>query len=71
MALGRWSLSLVAVVGVVTTIVAAAVIWLLFTDPVATSDVVHKAVAQGDVAPLLQALGSVITGALRGIFKYL
>jgi hypothetical protein len=71
MAAGRWSLSLVAVVGVFTTIVAAAVIWLLFTDPVNTSEVVHKAVAQGDVEPLMQALGTVIVGALRGLFGYL
>ena len=71
MAAGRWSLSLVAMVGVLTTIVAVAVIWLLFTDPVNTSDVVHKAVANGDVAPLMQALGNVIAGALRGLFKYL
>ena len=54
----RWSLSLVAVIGVTAALIAGATIWLLLTDPVTGADVMQKAVKQGDVAPLVQALGA-------------
>jgi hypothetical protein len=71
MAGSRWSLSLVAAIGVTAALVAGATIWLLLTDPVTGADVMQKAVKQGDVAPLVQALGAVLFGALKGLFKYL
>ena len=63
----RWSVSLVAVIGLLAATVAGATIWLLFTDPVT----VANAVSTGDVAPVVQAIGAVIFDALRGLFKFL
>jgi len=67
---GRWSVSLVAIVGIVAATIAAATIWLLLTDPVRGADSV-AAISTGDVAPFMQAIGSVIVDALRALFKYL
>jgi hypothetical protein len=63
----RWSVSLVAVVGLLAATLAGATIWILFTDPVT----VASAVSTGDVSPVMQAIGTVILDALRGLFKYL
>jgi hypothetical protein len=63
----RWSVSLVAVVGLLAATIAGATIWILFTDPVT----VANAVSTGDVSPVMQAIGAVILDALRGLFKYL
>lgn len=54
-------------IGVLAATIAGATIWLLITDPVTVSD----AVAKGDVSPIINALGGVLMGALRGIFGYL
>jgi hypothetical protein len=67
MSLRRWSVSLVAIIGLFAATVAGATLWLLFTDPVTLAD----RVATGEVGPLMEAIGSVIVGALRGLFKYL
>ena len=67
MSVARWSMSLVAVIGLLAATLASATIWLLFTDPVT----VANSVSTGDVAPVMQALGAVIVDALRGLFKYL
>jgi hypothetical protein len=66
----RFSISLVATLGVVAAAIAAATIWLLLTDPVRGADAA-SALVQGDVSPLMQAIGSVIYDALKGLFKYL
>lgn len=63
----RWGMSLVAMIGVLAATIAGATIWLLITDPVTVS----TAVSKGDVSPIINALGGVLMGALRGIFKYL
>ena len=63
----RWSVSLVAIIGVVAAMLAAATIWLLVTDPVTVS----TAVSTGDVDPFMRAIGSVLYDALRGLFGYL
>jgi hypothetical protein len=60
-------MSMVAMIGVLAATIAGATIWLLITDPVTVSD----AVAKGDVSPIINALGGVLMGALRGIFGYL
>jgi hypothetical protein len=49
---------------------AAATVWLLFTQPVTVADAVSK-MSEGDVGPAMQAIGSVIAEALKGLFKYL
>ena len=63
----RWSVSLVAIIGAFAATVAGAIVWLLFTDPVT----VANSVSSGDVGPVVQAIGTVIVNALRGLFKYL
>ena len=66
----RFSVSLVALIGLMAATVAAATIWLLLTDPVRTADAAGE-LATGNVSPFVEALGSVIYGALQGLFKYL
>jgi hypothetical protein len=67
MSLGRWSVSLVAVIGLVAATIAGAAIWLIATDPVT----VANAVSTGDVTPIMRAIGEVIFDAIRGLFRYL
>ena len=67
MAFARWGLSLVGVIGLGALAIAAAVIWLAFTNPVT----VANAVSTGDLAPVVAAIGQVIANALRGLFRYL
>ena len=70
MRLGRWSVSLAAMVGLMASTIAAAVIWLLITDPVQTANDASR-LASGEVTPIMRAIGSVIYDALKGLFKYL
>ena len=70
MSLGRWSVSLAAMIGLLAATVAAAIIWLLITDPINTADAASK-VATGEVSPIVKAIGSAIFDALKGLFKYL
>ncbi len=67
----RWSISLIAMVGIVAATLAGATIWLLITDPVGGADVVSTAISSGDVGPFMRAIGTVIYEALRGLFGYL
>jgi multidrug resistance efflux pump len=67
MSLMRLSLSFVGVMGVLAATIAAALIWLLITDPVTVAD----AVSQGDVSPLISALGTLIYDSLKDILGYL
>ncbi len=67
MSAARLSLSLVGVVGIMAVALAGATIWLLVTQPVTVAD----AVAQGEVSPLVKALGAALYEALRGLLKYL
>ena len=67
MNLARWSVSLIAIVGLLAATFAGATIWLILTDPVT----VANAVSTGDVSPVMNAIGAVIYDALRGVFKYL
>jgi len=71
MSFGRWSVSLIAAIGVAAASVAAATIWLLLTDPVGSREAMDVVVQRGDVTPLLQALANVIYDALKGLFGYL
>jgi len=70
MSVARWSVSLMGIIGLVAATMAAATVWLLLTDPVTVADSVSR-LSQGEVAPAMEALGSVIMDALKGIFKYL
>jgi hypothetical protein len=71
MSFGRWSVSLIAAIGIAAASVAAATIWLLLTDPVGSREMMDVVVQRGDVTPLLQALANVIYDALKGLFGYL
>ena len=71
MSVARWSVSLVAAIGGLAATLAAATIWLLVTDPVGGAEVVSQTIATGDVTPFIKAIGSVLVGALRDLFKYL
>jgi len=63
----RFSLSLMGAVGVMAAALSGATIWLLVTEPVTVAD----AVAQGEISPVVRALGAAILEALQGLFKYL
>jgi len=67
MGLARVSVSLFATIGIISTILAGATIWLLLTDPVTVAD----AVSQGNVSPLVSELASALLAAFRGLLKYL
>ena len=65
--MGRWSVSLVAVIGMLAATIAGAAIWLMVTDPVT----VANAVSDGAMLPIMEAIGAVIFDALKGLFRYL
>jgi hypothetical protein len=67
MSLGRLSLSLFGVVGVLAATLAGATIWLLLTDPVTVAD----AVSEGEVTPLVKALAGLLYDTFRDLLKYL
>ena len=67
MGLMRLSLSFVGVVGVLAATIAAALIWLLITDPVS----VAETFTTGDVSPIVRALGTAIYDALKDVLGYL
>ena len=55
------------VIGALALIVAAAVIWLLLTDPVTVATTLET----GDVSPLVRQLADVIFTAISGLLSYL
>ncbi len=67
MALQRLSVSLFALVAIVSIALAAATIWLFLTNPVT----VATAVNSGEISPLVRNLAQVIYQALAGILRYL
>jgi hypothetical protein len=67
----RWSVSLIAIIGLVAATLAGATIWLLVTDPVRGGVAVSSAMSSGDVLPFMRAIGSVLYDALQGLFGYL
>jgi hypothetical protein len=71
MTLSRWSVSVVAVIGILAATLAGATIWLLLTDPVGGAEIVSQAISTGDAMPFVRALSSVLVDALRDLFKYL
>lgn len=63
----RLSVSLSAGIAGVAAIFAAALIWLLLSDPVTVAD----AVETGEIAPLFTLLASVIYQAFLNLLDYL
>ena len=66
----RYSVSLVAIIGIMAATIAGATIWLLLTDPISSANAAD-ALVKGPVSPFVAAVGSVLYDALRGLFKYL
>ena len=66
MSLTRIGISLAAVVGLLAATLAAATIWLLFTDPVTVVDAVSE-----ENGTLLRQLADVIFQAILQIARYL
>lgn len=63
----RLSVSLSAGVAIIAAIFAAALIWLLLSDPLTVAD----AVETGEIAPLFQEIAAVIYQALLTLLDYL
>jgi len=59
--------SVAMLIGVLASVVAAATIWLLLTDPIT----VATAVETGEVSPLVRQLADVIYNAIVGLLDYL
>jgi hypothetical protein len=59
--------SVAVLIGAIATVIAAATIWLLLTDPVAVATVVET----GEVSPLVRQLADVIYSAIVGLLDYL
>lgn len=67
MSFARFSISLFGAAAAMAATLAAATIWLLLTDPITVAD----AVKDGQVTPLVRALGAVLYDAFRGLLKYI
>jgi hypothetical protein len=63
----RLSVSLSAGVAIVAAIFAAALIWLLLSDPLTVAD----AVETGEIGPLFREIAAVIYQALLTLLDYL
>lgn len=63
----RLSVSLSAGVALLAAVFAAALIWLLLSDPVTVAD----AVETGEIAPLFRQIAAVIYQALLTLLDYL
>ena len=67
MSFSGYGISRIGIVGLLAATLAAATIWLLFTDPVTVAD----AVSGQDVTPVVRELAVIIFEALRGLLRYL
>jgi hypothetical protein len=63
----RLSISLSAGVAAIAAVFAAALIWLLLSDPVTVAD----AVETGEIAPLFKEIAAVMYEALLWLLDYL
>lgn len=65
--MGRFSLSLVAFIAILSALIAAAIIWLVLTQPVTVVDAVNE----GDVTPVVRDLAKALYDAVVSLLKYL
>ena len=65
--LARVGMSVIGVAGVVAAILAAAMIWLVFTEPVTVAD----AVREQSVSPVVRELADLIYTALRRLLRFI
>lgn len=59
--------SIAVLLGAGASVIAAAIIWLVLTDPVAVATVVES----GEVSPLVRRIADVLFSALSGLLDYL
>ena len=67
MSLARLGLSVAGVAAVIAVTLAAAIFWLLLTDPVTVADTLND----GEVTPFVRAVAGVLYDAFKGILRYL
>ena len=63
----RWSIGLIAAIGLAASVLASATTWLLVTDPVTVS----RAISAGDAEVLLRLVGTAIIDIVRILVGYL
>lgn len=63
----RWSVGLIAAIGLTASVLASLTIWLLLTDPVTASN----AFSTGDAEVLLRVIGTALIDILRILAGYL
>ena len=71
MSVVRWSVSLVAIIGLMAATIAGATIWLLADRSRPRGRGQRQAASGRTSARSCAAIGDVIVGALQGLFKYL
>jgi hypothetical protein len=64
---GRAGLGALGMIAVLAAVLAAAMIWLVLTDPVTVANSVND----GDVTPLVRELASVMYEAFKSLLRYL
>lgn len=67
MSIARFGMSVVGIAGLLAAVLAAATIWLLFTEPVTVAD----AVTDGNVTPLVRELAGLLYEAVWSLLRYL
>jgi hypothetical protein len=63
----RWSIGLIAAIGLAASVLASATTWLLVTDPVTVS----RAISTGDAEVLLRLVGTALLDIVRILVGYL
>lgn len=59
----RWSVGLLAAIGLTASVLASLTTWLLVTDPLTVS----RAISTGDAGVLLRVIGMALIDILRGL----
>jgi hypothetical protein len=63
----RWSVGLIAAIGLTASVLASLTTWLLVTDPVTVSN----AISSGDGAVFLRVIGTALIDIVRMLVAYL
>jgi hypothetical protein len=63
----RWSIGLIAAIGLAASVLASATTWLLVTDPLTVS----RAISTGDVEVLLRLVGTALIDIVRILVGYI
>jgi hypothetical protein len=67
MQLREVGLGVVGAIGLVSLVLAAAVVWLFLTDPITVANVV----SESEVSPFMRDLAAILFAALQGLLRYL